>query len=58
MTRQFIFGLILIAIVLQSLGGYLDMNSQNSLGPITKTHLWTDAKFILLLAGVLALMKK
>ena len=58
MTRQFIIALILIAIIMQSLGGYLDMNSKNSLGPITKTHLWTDAKFILILAGVLALLKK
>lgn len=58
MTRQFIFGLILVAIILQSLGGYLDMSSQNAFGPVTKNHLWTDAMFVLVLAGVLALMKK
>ncbi len=58
MTRQFIFGLIIIAIILQSLGGYLDISSQNAFGPVTKNHLWNDAMFVLVLAGVLALMKK
>lgn len=58
MGRSFIFGLIIIAIILQSLGGYLDMSSQGAFGPITKQHLWTDAMFIIVLAGVLALIRR
>jgi hypothetical protein len=58
MTRQFIIGLIIIAIILQSIAGYLDMNSKNNIGPISKTHLWNDARFILIIAGLLLALKK
>lgn len=58
MTKEFIMVLIFVAIVLQSLGGYLDMSGRHSIGPMTKHHLWNDAMFVLVLAGVLLLLKK
>ncbi len=58
MSKEFIILIILVAIVLQAMGGYLDMSGKQSIGPMTKHHLWNDARFALILAGVLLLLKR
>jgi hypothetical protein len=58
MNRAFVrtatFFLIIIAILLQALGGLFDLLEKPSY--ITKEHAWMDASFIILLATLLNVM--
>lgn len=49
--------LILAAIVLQGMGGYMDYTQKDNIGYLTRDHAWSDAMFLLLLAIAINLMK-
>lgn len=49
--------LILAAIVLQGMGGYMDYTQKDNVGYLTRDHAWSDAMFLLLLAIAINVMK-
>jgi hypothetical protein len=53
-VRTLTFFLIIIAIILQAIGGLFDLMGKPTF--ITKEHAWMDASFIILLATLLNVM--
>ncbi len=54
MKNMFWF-LLFISITMTALGGWLDMTGQESIGCVTKQHLWNDGLYLLLLLLVFKL---
>lgn len=51
------FFLLGLAVLMTSIGGFLDMTNQQQIGCITKQHLWHDGVVILLLLILYLLTK-
>lgn len=50
MKKLLVAILVIAAIALQVLGGYLDMTGKDNLYHVSKSHAWSDALFLLVLA--------
>ena len=49
---------IIVAIIMTGLGGMLDITRRQRFAGLTKTHLWNDGIFLLLLANAFLLMER
>lgn len=57
MRKFFTILLVLAAIVLQGMGGYMDMTDKDHIGLLSKSHAWSDSMFLLILAIVINVAK-
>lgn len=59
MKKLIVIALVIMAIIMQIIGGYMDMRDIPYIGPgITKEHMWSDATFVLLLAVIVHTFQK
>jgi len=58
MFRELAVGCIILAVLMTGLGGALDMMQLHRIGNLTKTHMWHDGQFLVLLAIAFLLMER
>ena len=58
MFRELALVCIIVAIIMTGLGGMLDITRRQRFAGLTKTHLWNDGIFLLLLANAFLLLER
>jgi hypothetical protein len=53
-----VYGLLIFGLVMTGIGGILDIFQQDRFLGLSKYHYWNDGMLLVLIAGVIAIMKK